>query len=99
MGRTEKFGLLLAGFAFSSPAGSAAVGLSQAALIDAAPQESTKTMTRWTLMGTVGVLLSPLAVAAIATFALGSPPPPWLLTPAWLPPPPPVPSHSRPSSP
>src|SRR5215472_15505386 len=53
MGSTHNFALLLAAFALSSPAGGAAVGLSQAALIDAAPQESTQTMTRWTLMGSV----------------------------------------------
>jgi len=70
MGSSHNFGLLLAAFAFSSPAGSAAVGLSQAALIDVAPQESTQTMTRWTLMGSVGDLLSPLAVAVIASLQL-----------------------------
>ncbi len=84
MGSTHNFDLLLAAFALSSPAGSAAVGLSQATLIDAAPQESTKTMTRWTLMGSVGDLLSPLAVATIATLQLGWPALCWLGTAAWL---------------
>jgi predicted MFS family arabinose efflux permease len=83
MGSTHNFGLLLAAFAFSSPAGSAAVGLSQAALIDAAPQESTQTMTRWTLMGSVGDLLSPLAVAAIAGLHFGWPALCWLGTAIW----------------
>jgi predicted MFS family arabinose efflux permease len=83
MGSTHNFGLLLAAFAFSSPAGSAAVGLSQAALIDAAPQESAQTMTRWTLMGSVGDLLSPLAVAAIASLHLGWPALCWLGVAIW----------------
>lgn len=83
MGSTHNFALLLAAFAFSSPAGSAAVGLSQAALIDAAPQQSTQTMTRWTLMGSVGDLLSPLAVSAIATLQLGWPALYWLGAAIW----------------
>src|SRR6266566_704013 len=83
MGSSHNFGLLLAAFAFSSPAGSAAVGLSQAALIDVAPQESTQTMTRWTLMGSVGDLLSPLAVAVIASLQLGWPALCWLGAASW----------------
>jgi len=84
MGSTHNFALLLAAFALSSPAGGAAVGLSQAALIDAAPQESTQTMTRWTLMGSVGDLLSPLAVAAIAALQLGWPALCWLGAAIWF---------------
>ncbi len=83
MGSTHNFSLLLAAFALSSPAGSAAVGLSQATLIDAAPQESTQTMTRWTLMGSVGDLLSPLTVAAIASLQLGWPALCWLGAAIW----------------
>ena len=83
MGSTHNFSLLLAAFALSSPAGSAAVGLSQATLIDAAPQESTQTITRWTLMGSVGDLLSPLTVAAIASLQLGWPALCWLGAAIW----------------
>ncbi len=65
IGSAHHFLLLLLAFVLIFPAGSAAVGLSQAALIDQNPQESDRTMTRWTLISSVGDLLAPLIVPAI----------------------------------
>lgn len=70
---TLNFIVLLAAFALLYPANGAAVGLSQATLIDAAPQDGTRTMTRWTAMSSVGDLLSPFVVAAIVALPLGIP--------------------------
>jgi predicted MFS family arabinose efflux permease len=84
IGSVHNFGLLLVAFALCDPADGAAVGLSQATLIDAAPQESTRTMTRWTLLSSVGDFLSPLVVAAIAALHMGWSALCWLATALWL---------------
>jgi MFS family permease len=60
----HSFGGMLVAIALIFPANGAAVGLAQAALIDQSPGEASRTMTRWTLMGAAGDLLSPLFVAA-----------------------------------
>jgi Na+/melibiose symporter-like transporter len=70
-GSVHNFVLLLAAFALIFPADNAAIGLSEAALIDIAPNDSTHTMTRWTLLSSVGDLLSPLAVTTILAIGLG----------------------------
>ena len=70
-GSGNSFVLLLAAFALTSPAGGMAVGLSQATLIDNAPGDGTRVMTRWTMLSSIGDFLSPLAVTAIVTFGLG----------------------------
>ncbi len=49
-GSGNSFVLLLAAFALTSPAGGMAVGLSQATLIDKAPGDGTRVMTRWTML-------------------------------------------------
>lgn len=75
-------GYLLAGFATSYlllalalvtlyPAIGTALGLAQAVLIDTAPQQSERTMTRWTLLAGIGDLLSPLTVGLLASLGLG----------------------------
>lgn len=84
MGTAHTFALLLLAFAFYSPAGSAAVGLSEAILIDQAPQHSTRTMTRWVLLSSIGDLLSPLIVTLIVTLHLGWPTLCWLGAALWL---------------
>ncbi len=84
MGTVHTFGLLLLAFALSQPADDAAVGLAQAALIDFAPKQSARTMTHWTLMGSVGDLLSPLAVTTLVAFQLGWSALCWLATALWL---------------
>ncbi|HAE82133.1 MAG TPA: MFS transporter, partial [Ktedonobacter sp.] len=69
-GSTTNFVVLLLAFALTSPADCAGVGLSEATLIDASPQDSMQTMARWTLMSSVGDLLSPLTVAVIIALPL-----------------------------
>ncbi|TMD68646.1 MAG: MFS transporter [Chloroflexi bacterium] len=69
-GSSNNFIVLLAAFTLMFPANSAGSGLSEATLIDALPQESMQTMARWTLMASIGDLLSPLTVAAIITLPL-----------------------------
>src|SRR5205823_1797295 len=62
-GTTTSFMVLLLALALSSPANEAAIGLSQAALIDDNAQESTSTMLRWTMLASIGDLLSPLIIS------------------------------------
>ena len=71
-------GLVLA-LALLYPASGAFVGLSQAALMDAAPAEQDRNMLRWTVAGSVGVLAGTLLIAAglpwrlvIAAYALAT---------------------------
>ena len=66
-GLTQSYPLLLLAVALADPAIGAAVGLSQAALVEQRPALATRTLTRWTLLSSVGDLLSPLVVAATAT--------------------------------
>lgn len=63
------FVLLLIAFLLLYPASGAFVSLSQAALMDAAPDRREHNMARWTLAGSVGVLGGPLALSGAA--ALG----------------------------
>jgi predicted MFS family arabinose efflux permease len=70
-GSTYNFIVLLIAFALLYPATGAAVGLSEAALIDSTPKDGTRTMTRWTLMSSIGDILSPLVVAAFVALGLG----------------------------
>ena len=69
-GGSNNFIVLLAAFALMFPADGVGVGLAEATLIDALPQEGMQTMARWTLMGSIGDLLSPLTVAAIIALPL-----------------------------
>src|SRR3989442_4297017 len=68
---THSFIVLLLIFALIYAADGAAVELSEATLIDPAPQDATRTITRWTAMSSIGDLLSPLTVAAIVALPLG----------------------------
>jgi predicted MFS family arabinose efflux permease len=61
----------LVAFALWSPAVGISVGLSQAALIDSAPQNSEPTLMRWTIMSGIGDLMAPLLVGLIVGFGLG----------------------------
>ena len=65
------FTVLLIAFAVLSPASGAFVSLSQATLMDAAPAERERNMTRWTLAGSVGALAGPLAVGGAVMVGLG----------------------------
>src|SRR5579859_3167555 len=69
-GSTNNFIALLAAFALMSPAGNAGVGQSEATLVNISPRENLKVMTRWTMMASIGDLLSPLTIAAIIALPL-----------------------------
>lgn len=62
---SSSFWVLLLGASLCSPASGAFVGLSQASLMDAAPEEREKNMARWTLAGYIGVAAGPLALSAL----------------------------------
>lgn len=83
-GSAQNFAMLLIAFALISPANGAAVGLAQAALIDQQPQESIRTMTRWTLMSSIGDLLAPLTVSLIVSMQQGWSMLCWLAAAIWL---------------
>jgi FSR family fosmidomycin resistance protein-like MFS transporter len=53
------------------PASGAFVSISQAALMDLEPGREERNMARWTLAGSVGVLIGPLVLAAAAAAGLG----------------------------
>lgn len=65
------FWVLLAAFSLLYPASGAFVSLSQAALMDLDPERREHNMARWTLAGSVGVVLGPLALAGLAGIGLG----------------------------
>ena len=65
MAGTHDFVLLLGTFALIYVSDSAAIGLAEAELIDQNPQESARTMTRWTIMASIGDLLGPILVSLI----------------------------------
>ncbi|MGE5333082.1 MAG: MFS transporter [Nitrososphaerota archaeon] len=65
-GLTSNYALLLLAVALADPAIGTAVGLAQAALVEQRPDAATRTLARWTLLSSVGDLLSPLVVAATA---------------------------------
>jgi MFS transporter, FSR family, fosmidomycin resistance protein len=62
VGASAGFGMLLAASILSNPASGAFVGLSQATLMDAAPERREQNMARWALAGSVGNSAGPLAV-------------------------------------
>jgi MFS family permease len=82
-GSAPNYALLLLAFALSFPAVGIAVGLAQATLIDDDPAKSTETMTRWTLLSSVGDILAPLIVTAVVGFHQGWPQICWLAASLW----------------
>jgi FSR family fosmidomycin resistance protein-like MFS transporter len=64
VGFSTGFALLLAASILSNPASGAFVGLSQATLMDAAPERREQNMARWSLAGSVGNSVGPAAVGA-----------------------------------
>lgn len=84
IGNITTYLLLILTFAIAWPAVGMAVGLSQAALIDAAPGEEARTMTRWTLLSGIGDFLSPLIVAVFVTLHMGWTQLCWLAAGCWL---------------
>jgi predicted MFS family arabinose efflux permease len=84
IGNLTSYALLMVAFIVSYPAGGAAIDLSQAVLIDAAPGDAAHTMTRWTLLSSIGDFLAPLVVAAFAAVHLGWTALCWLAATLWL---------------
>ena len=70
-GIAPSYTLLVLAFILLAPASEAAIGLSQAALIDFYPNKSAWVMTRWVLLSGIGDVLAPLVIAGIATLHLG----------------------------
>jgi FSR family fosmidomycin resistance protein-like MFS transporter len=68
---SPSYGWLLLGFVVLSPASGAFVSLSQATLMDLAPSSRERNMARWTLAGSLGVVLGPLALALALTLSGG----------------------------
>ncbi|HEX8147865.1 MAG TPA: MFS transporter [Pyrinomonadaceae bacterium] len=64
VGLSTGFALLLAASILSNPASGAFIGLSQATLMDAAPERREQNMARWALAGSVGNSVGPAAVGA-----------------------------------
>lgn len=65
------FPVLLAGLILFNPASGAFISISQATLMDMAPEQRELNMARWTLAGSLGNLIGPLAVGAAAAASLG----------------------------
>ena len=63
--------LLVMAFIFMAPVSEAAIGLSQATLVDFYPGKSSWVMTRWVLLSGIGDVLDPFVIAGIATLHLG----------------------------
>lgn len=64
VGLSTGFTMLLAALILSNPASGAFIGLSQATLMDAAPERREQNMARWALAGSVGNSVGPLAIGA-----------------------------------
>jgi len=70
-GLSRTYVWLLLSFVLLSPASGAFVGLSQATLMDVAPQRHERNMARWTFAGSLGVVLGPAVLAGCLALALG----------------------------
>lgn len=70
-GLVTNYVLMMVIYMVTDPAVGVAVGLAQAALVEANSGRVTNIMTRWTLLSSIGDTLSPLLVAAFLFFNLG----------------------------
>jgi FSR family fosmidomycin resistance protein-like MFS transporter len=70
MGLARSFPMLLVAWAVFAPASGAFVSLSQATLMDSDPQRHEQLMARWTLAGSLGVVLGPIGLGV--AIGLGS---------------------------
>ncbi len=82
-GSASNYIVLLLVFALYYPAVGTAVGLAEATLIDADPAGSIATMTRWTLLASVGDILAPLLVIGLVSVQQGWPGICWLAACLW----------------
>jgi FSR family fosmidomycin resistance protein-like MFS transporter len=71
VGTSTAFIPLLIAEIISAPASGAFVGLAQAALMDSDTQRHEQNMARWTLAGSVGVLVAPIALGAAVWIGFG----------------------------
>jgi FSR family fosmidomycin resistance protein-like MFS transporter len=71
VGASVSFAALLAATILFNPASGAFVGLSQATLMDAAPERREQNMARWSLAGAVGNAAGPLALGASLASGFG----------------------------
>lgn len=71
VGGSTSFIMLLAAMALFYPASGAFVSLSQATLMDVAPDRHEQNMARWTFAGSIGVTLGPLALGAAMAVGWG----------------------------
>jgi FSR family fosmidomycin resistance protein-like MFS transporter len=71
VGLSPSFTVLLAATILFNPASGAFVGLSQATLMDYAPERREQNMVRWTLFGSLGDALGPVALGACVGVGLG----------------------------
>lgn len=70
-GLAFNFEILLVGFALFFPSSGAFVSLSQATLMDTDPQRHEALMARWTVAGSLGVVVGPLLLSGAAWLGLG----------------------------
>jgi FSR family fosmidomycin resistance protein-like MFS transporter len=68
---SNSFFLLLASFILFFPSSGAFVSLSQASLMDSAPERHEQNMARWTFAGSLGVLTGPLLLGLFVYIGLG----------------------------
>lgn len=70
-GISTSFIFLLFVFILFNPASGAYIGLSQAALMDSAPDRRENNMARWTFAGSLGIVLGPILLASALTIGFG----------------------------
>jgi FSR family fosmidomycin resistance protein-like MFS transporter len=68
---SQDFLVLLISFILFYPASGAFVSLSQATLMDIAPERHEQNMARWTFAGSVGVVVGPIALSTAVALDLG----------------------------
>lgn len=70
-GISYSFLFLLSSFILFHPSSGAFVGISQAALMDSAPNRRENNMARWTFAGSLGVVIGPVLLAGAAWIGFG----------------------------
>ena len=68
---SRSFGLLVISFVLFNPSSGMFVSLSQATLMDSAPDRREQNMARWTFAGSLGVVLGPLLLGGMTLLAFG----------------------------
>lgn len=70
-GMSHSFGILLIAFMLTFPASGAFVSLAQASLMDTNPSRHDHNMARWTLAGSLGVVLGPALLVGMSALGFG----------------------------